>query len=105
MKIAYLGGFKDGMHIEIVRNRRRDNTLLEVIIEHEDMQLANKLRTEQFSGKAISLDDAIIKYNLMTIKKNGEFRYFYVMDGLDRQEVEERVNEHWDVSSTTGYEF
>lgn len=47
----------------------------------------------------------MIQYNLMTIKRNGEFKYFYVMSGLERQEVEERVNEHWDKSSITGYEF
>ncbi|MDC4679336.1 hypothetical protein NQ804_04405 [Acinetobacter baumannii] len=105
MKIAYLGGFKDGQYINIIRNRRRDNVLLEVVIEHEDMQLRNQLLTQQFSGKPVNLNDSMIQYNLMTIKRNGEFKYFYVMSGLERQEVEKRVNEHWDKSSITGYEF
>lgn len=54
MKIAYLGGFKDGQHIDIIRNRRRDNVLLEVVIEHEDMQLSNQLLTQQFNGKPVT---------------------------------------------------
>lgn len=105
MKIGYLGGFKDGKHIQIVRNRRSDSTVLEVIVEHEDREMASKLFNQQWSGVAVNLGDSMIRYNLMTIKKNGEFKYFYVMDGMDRQEVEERVNVHWDVSSITGYEL
>ena len=46
-----------------------------------------------------------IIYNKMLFKFNGELKYFYVSDGIKKNDIEPLLGEYWGLSDTIGYDF
>ncbi len=51
----------------------------------------------------ISTGRDYVYYDLMIMKRNGTMKFFYVLRGMEKNEIENQLNEHWDKSDTLGY--
>ncbi|QER39841.1 hypothetical protein F2A31_08970 [Acinetobacter suaedae] len=105
MKIAYLGGFKDG-EILTLPIEFGDPVQLEWIIQHEDIEKAEQDLTDHSQRDfAVTLKKCVVNYRLMILKRSKEMRFFYVEDGLSKERVFEHMNQHWNKSDTVGFDF
>ncbi|WP_436873095.1 hypothetical protein [Acinetobacter haemolyticus] len=105
MKIAYLGGFKDG-EVLTVPIDHGDPLQLNWLIQHEDIEKAEQDLTDHSQRDfAVTLKKCVVNYHLMMLKKSKETRFFYVEEGLSREKVSEQMNQHWNKSDTVGFDF
>jgi hypothetical protein len=101
MRIGFLGGHKAGS------NRGG------VAEDYESKNLPWEIKTEKpreiTSGFQNTISFSIgrdyVYYNLMIMKKNGIMKFFYVLKGMDKDEIESQLNKYWDESDILGYDF
>lgn len=105
MKIAYLGGFKDG-EVLLVPIELGDPVQLNWVIQHDDVKKAEQdLVGHSNRDFTLTMKKSLINYNLMLLKKDKETRLFYVEEGLSKVKILERLNEHWKKSQLVGFDF
>ena len=105
MKIAYLGGFKDG-EVLLLPVELSDPVQLTWLIQHDDIEKAEQDLTDHSQRDfAVTLKKCVVTYHLMVLKRNKETRLFYVEEGLSKEKILERMNHHWNKSDTVGFDF
>ncbi|MCX0334790.1 hypothetical protein [Acinetobacter radioresistens] len=100
MKIGYLGGIKDGETSNVLVGF--DKTKLEWEVEREK-PTQNVVR----SGGTIIYNNRTEYdvYKLLILTREGEQKFFYVLDSLQKNEIESLSSDHWDKSDILGYIF
>ncbi|RLZ09393.1 hypothetical protein EAH57_05675 [Acinetobacter sp. 2JN-4] len=105
MKIAYLGGFKDG-EVLVLPAELNDPVQLNWVIQHDDVRKAEQDLVDHSNRDfTLTMKKSLINYNLMLLKKDKETRLFYVEEGLSKVKILERLNEHWKKSQLIGFDF
>ena len=100
MKIGYIGGVKHGKDRNALTGY--DKTELEWEVKTE-----LPMRTPTFQTNVVSytLSPEYQTYNLKVLKKNGELKYFYVAQDFTREEIENALEDCWELSDNLGYDF
>ncbi|ENU30104.1 hypothetical protein MMO38_07150 [Acinetobacter sp. NIPH 1852] len=105
MKIAYLGGFKDG-EVLVVPVELSDPVQLNWVIQHDDVRKAEQDLVDHSNRDfTLTMKKNLINYHLMLLKKDKETRLFYVEEDLSKVKISERMNEHWEKSHLVGFDF
>lgn len=100
MKIAYLGGVKNGSTRSVLMGYDKTSLEWEVKIEKPTQKIF------QIGGVTTYTNNQDYDvYNLLVLTKDSEQKFFYVLDSLQRAEIEELVLEYWGKSDTLGYIF
>lgn len=101
MKIGFLGGRKAGSNRSgVAEDYESKNLPWEVKTDKPQERSGGFQRTI-----SISTGRDCVYYDLMIMKKNGTMKFFYVLRGMEKNEIESQLNEHWDKSDTLGYDF
>lgn len=101
MKIGFLGGHKTGTSKSNIAEDYHSKDLEWEIKTEKPWQ-----NTSSFQGTiSISIGRDYIYYNLMILKKEGVMKFFYVLEGMSKEEIQSQIKEHWDKSDILGYDF
>ncbi|OTG66583.1 hypothetical protein [Acinetobacter silvestris] len=98
MRVAFIGGGTSGdveQSKEPMWQVERENT--------RKMQVLMEYRLSH--GIPLGNYDVIETYNLMVMKINKEFKIFYVLEGMSKDDILEHLYSCWDKSDTIGYDF
>mgnify|MGYP003603643256 CR=1 FL=1 len=104
MKIGFLGGFKHGDSETYEFDRTKDLSP-SWIVKKEDIRNSDLLRARFEVGKNKSSHEAIVFYKLMVLRQDGEAKFFYVEPDQTKEQISEAVKQHWEISTTIGYDF
>lgn len=104
MKIGFLGGVKSG---KVMTNVAEDYNAekLRWAVKTDSNRHIPKINTgsqkQIFTPGVVETDD----YSLLILKKDKTLKFFYVLNGMGRLEIEDQLIEHWDKSDILGYDF
>ncbi|QOW45530.1 MULTISPECIES: hypothetical protein [Acinetobacter] len=101
MKIGFIGGFRD--------RQNRHNVAEDYYSKELDWQVRVEKPRQKQSGFqrtiTITTEREMDIYNLMILKKSGELKFFYVLEGMNKDEIKSRIDTYWDNSDMLGYDF
>lgn len=100
MKIGYIGGIKHKNSREVITGYHDKELEWEV-----QVYLPPKPQISYGRTITITTNKEYETYLLKIIKKGGELKFFYVLNGLTREAIKESLDECWDLSSNQGYDF
>ena len=104
MKIGYLGGVKSGQVAINVAEEHNSDKLRWAVKTDTNRYIPNiniGSQRQVFTPGVVETDD----YSLLILKKNKTLKFFYVLNGMEQQEVEDQLTEHWGNSDILGYDF
>ncbi|MCH7389545.1 hypothetical protein [Acinetobacter dispersus] len=93
MKVAYIGGLNDA--------NQYDNS------GYGDHVYKPKITiNEKRSGFQVSVGDPKKDdYILTLLKYQGEFKYFYVLKGMEKSEIRTLIPKYWELADVIGYDL
>lgn len=100
MKIGFLGGVKAGKFNSCIEDQYHANLKWLITTDKPRSDRGGFQREVR-----TSMAPEFVNYNLMILKKDGVMKFFYVLEGMSRDEIKMQVEEHWDKSDILGYEF
>ena len=100
MKIVYLGGVKNG-------------ATTTVLVSHDKTSLEWEVQREKPTQNVFKYGGVITYtnkqeydvYKLLVLTRDSEQKFFYVLESLQRAEIEKLSLEYWGKSETIGYIF
>lgn len=99
MKIGFLGGTRSGKSKSYIADQCSRGDLKWLIF-------LNKPFSNGFQSEIkTSMAPEFIKYKLMILKKDGAMKFFYILDGMGRDEIKTQIELYWDKSDILGYDF
>ncbi|WP_336948786.1 hypothetical protein [Acinetobacter junii] len=99
MKIAYLGGIKQGQFREQFGGYDKSSLEYEVKVE---LPYHPKIVGGAITITTVREYDI---YHLKIIKKYGEIKHFYVLSTMTKDEIEKTLDSCWAISDNLGYDF
>lgn len=101
MRIGYLGGHKAGKtRVNSAEDFYSKDLEWEVNFENP--------RRPSDSFQEISsflTDNDWVKYQLTIFKKDGVMKFFYILEGMSKDEIESQMIKYWDNSDIFGSDF
>ena len=106
MKIAFIGGFKDGETKTMQMPGDTPLVMLWTLLE-QNTKSANTLtdmlnkpkNTENISN------DTFVNYKLKLLKHNNESKFFYVEPNMEKEEIIQKAKQYWLLSDVIGYDL
>ncbi|HIQ36230.1 MAG TPA: hypothetical protein EYH52_16675 [Acinetobacter venetianus] len=100
MKIGYIGGVRHGKKISVLEGYDKSKLDWEIKVDPPFKQPTSQTNVTTFTTTTEQET-----YQLKVLKKNGELKYFYVVQDLSREEIESSLDECWENSDNLGYDF
>ena len=100
MEIAYLGGVKCGQTTSVLVSYDKSNLEWEVKREKPSQNMSN-IRNVNIVINQYEYD----VYKLMILTRDQTKKFFYVLNTLDKKQIDELSAEHFNKSDTIGYVF
>jgi hypothetical protein len=103
MKIGYIGGNQKGESTYQVDSHYKSQEL--DWLKRVDVTNQNQHARMNSFQTSLNYEKKYELYKLSILKKDGVMKFFYVLEGLSREEIQSQIEEHWDKSDTIGYDF